>query len=317
MHHVEIPVHEHIINFLRSKGIIVDVELIGPAPKDRPRLNVWLKLESADYCKKIQEESYDFILSNTHSTYKSMNIFYKNIKPNKGFIDMEHDIFSGIPERFPKSLIIVFQDKHKDFCRRNGKAYIEARWPKLDAPTPKTSLIINSKEEAAFIGTSVLKNSRILYKSGFKKLWYKKYKSDWGVPMGLLDLPSEFTGPLGIKTCMSVFKFILTTHSSCFVEALLMGGLPILLPLMIKKENKIDDIISEVLIDRVKGLGKIKAITMDNIEQKIKKLNSDVGLFRAVRKELLNCWVSEDYFNLPPAYEVIYKYITGDFYNEF
>lgn len=313
LHRMELDVHNHIIDFLKSKFIKVDIELIGPAPKDNPGFNVWKKYETKSFCDEVVSKKYDFIISNTHSTTKSLKKFYMAVKNSvKAFIDMEHDLFSAFPERFEKSIVLTFQDKHSSFCKKKEIPHIRCRWPKLDAEVPKTSFKINDVwSEAVFIGTSALnrdiKEGYPLDKRGFNKIWYKKYKNDWDIPLNVENLPDEFIGPLGIKSCMSVFKFLLTINSSCFVEALLMGGLPILLPTNIVSEKKLNEVLSEVKLKN-KALGSIKAITVENLEKKIELLKNN-NFFESVRSCMLKNWVYEDYFNLPKAYEALYKII--------
>ena len=309
VHAVELPVQQHIIDFLRSKGYTVDVKTIGPAPISNPQTFVWSELESPSYQRVVNSINYDFIVSNTHSSF--LKKFFKAVKPKCSYIDIEHDLFCASPERFPQSVVMACQNKVSNFCTKHNIPFIECQWPKLHVAYMPCELKIDPWYEAVLIGSAIFGKKINVDMCGFNRLWYKKYTSEWQTPKGLNELPKEFTGPLGIKCCVNVFKFILTVESSCFIEALIMGGLPILLPNSIVEEHKYTDILSHVSLRSKPGVGKFKAITTNNIENKLSKLKNDPHLFKSIHKEMLAEWVRDDYFDLPPAHEAIYNFIKN------
>lgn len=309
LHRVEVPVHKHIIGFLRSKDIIVDVYLIGPGQLGK---NVWSELNSIRYANILRQKRYDFIISNTHSG--ALKPLFQRVKPRCGYIDIEHDIFSNIPVRFPKSFVFTFQDRHAVFCKKNKIPFIRCRWPKLDVPVENVSLGLDPWKEAVLIGTGsfnkIIEEGKSMHNLGFERLWYKKYLADWKAPFGTKALPDQFNGPIGLNYCLQNFKFVATRHSSAFVETLLMGGLPILLPDLITSEKKITDVVSEVTWDQKDSkISKFLTITTNNLQYKINTLRRFPYLFEITRKQLLDKWVKSDYYLLPPAYEAIYKHI--------
>lgn len=165
-----------------------------------------------------------------------------------------------------------------------------------------------------FIGTSainpMIRSKAPLNKIGFSKVWYKKYLPDWKCPVNSTGLPDIFTGPLGIRHCADNFKFIITQNSSCFVEFLLMGGIPILLPNHMKTSSIFNEILSDVFIN--KSIGTFKALTVENLQFKLKLLKEDKSLYNRTRQIMLDCWVDAEYFKLPSAAEAICSFIKNN-----
>lgn len=305
IHTLEVPCHQHIFNFLRTKGIQIDVKMLGPAPQNKPWMDVWSEIKSKKYHTKINAERYDFIISNTHSSY--LRALFNNVKPKYGYIDIEHDLFSGRPERFPESVIFTCHKKHTDWCKNNNRKFVECKWPKLNAEYIPTEFTLDPLSEIIFIGSYRYKNE-IKQSYGFEKMWYKKYQIVDGTPKGVTPLPDEFTGPLGTINCAKVSKFILTGKSSCFVEALMLGVIPILLKGFINKSEKIDEVLNKVIITDQPDMSFIYAVTVDNLQNKIQLLKSEY-LYKEVLEKMQNEWLPSNYFSLPSAGEAIYNYI--------
>jgi hypothetical protein len=308
LHKLELPCHQNIIDNLTKNGCEVDVELIGPAPPSSPWINVWTKINSENFIEECKKNKYDFIVSNTHSSY--ILSFASKVKPKYGYIDIEHDLFSYRPENFPNSFILTCTEKHSNWCETNERNFTRCRWPKLDAEYTKTTLSINRQTDAIFIGSYVFKKKKNINKYGFKNLWYKKYQKDDQISPQYKVLPEEFTGPIGIRNFV-ISDFLITQHSSCFVEALMLGLLPIMLPIKTIKVKDIDDILSVVRIANKPGVGDIKAITTENIETKIKLLSDDKILYNDVLAKMKAEWLSASYSSLPSAAEAMWDYIKG------
>lgn len=308
IHKVELPVHEHVIAYLKANGILVDLELLGPAPKDMPRKNVWTKLQDSEFIDELKNKNYNFVVSNTHSKYLSK--LYKALKKQTIFIDIEHDLLSNEPEHFLKSTVFTVQDKHTDYCRENDIPFVRCQWPKLDLQVSPCDVEINPWTEAVLIGTTAfneaIEKKKPFMKRGFHKIWYKKYASDWDQFKNTEELPSCFIGPVGIKHCADNFNFLLTQKSSCFVEFLLLGRTPIIIGDYEVKEE-LNDFISIVSLAGEDWT--FRAMTGVNIQKKINRLREDYSLYKEIRQTLLNDWIHKDYYELPSFKEALYKFV--------
>lgn len=296
VHAIELNCHQHIIDKLRFNNIEVRVESLGPAPKDKPNFNVWKNLQDNEYLEELYKENFSFVVSNTHSEYLSK---LRNKLVNTIFIDMEHDLFSEVPTHFEESTIFTFQKKHTEYCKSEGISFIECIFPKFSAEYKKVDLGIDKFSEVFIVGTTAfnkkIKDGKVVFKRGFKKIWYKKYTEDWDILKGTEKLPYEFTGPLGILNCADNFNFLLTVESSSFVEFILLGKLPILL----SKENKKYGSI----FDKIDG---------KSLQPIIKELRNNPDMFKQVNKNMFNMWATKDYFKLPSAGEALLKFIKDN-----
>lgn len=313
LHKSSVEVQQHIIDFLRSKDILVSVKVIPEAPESNPWIDVWREFKSVEYQEKVKKEKYDFIISNTHSS--GIRTFLNNVSPRMGMLDLEHDLFSTFPEVGVNSTVFACQKKHYDFCVNSGLNVSSCRWPLLDTNiSPTNNCGVDEFSDAILIGsyvfTPLIEANKSLEIQGFDKVWYKKYMDTDKVFKDTLPLPKEFSGPIGIKRCLEVCKFVITQQSSCFVETLLLGGLPILLLLNIRKETPINEVLSKVNVVVCGHLVEnIHAVTMTNINHKINLLKNDRNLFENARTTMLADWVDKNYFSLPTAHEAIYDFI--------
>lgn len=306
IHKLELPCHQYIIDFLIENGVQVVIEPIGPAPAKRPWIDVWSKIKGKAFIDECKKANYDFIVSNTHSSYIAS--FATQVTPKYGYIDIEHDLFSYRPENFKGSFILACHEKHSNWCEANDRRFARCRWPKLDAPYTKTDLTIDKFKDAIFVGSYVFKKiNKSINKFGFDNLWWKKYQHSDPVIPGYQTLPPEFDGPIGIRN-FTIAKFIITQQSSCFIEALMLGILPIILPAKINKSIKIDDILNAITIKNKPGVGTISAITTDNIQAKINLLK-DEALYQTTLEKMRADWLCDDYFSLPSAKEAMWNYI--------
>lgn len=310
IHKVEVPCHQHIINFLRYQGVDVTVKTIGPVVYKLSRngkkvwTNVWNNIKNKKYINNVINNHYDFIVSNTHSSF--LKNFYHKVKPKYGYVDVAHDLFNGIPEHFPNSMVPVFHEKHATWCKKNGRKFIKCRWFKLDADFKRADLSIDVWNEAILIGSYVFNQDESPINTyGFDKLWYKKYQKNDVVNKEYLLLPDEFTGPLGILNC-SISKFIVTQKSSCFVESLIIGVLPILMPDFIETSEKFNNVLDKVTIKKNPTIGKIYTITTNNIKEKIELLKNE-SIYAETLATMRNDWLCKDYFLLPRAHEALFN----------
>lgn len=315
----EYCVNEHIINFLREKGIDVVVDLIELVRSFDAN---WDRFSDAGYQKKHKEEKYDFIISNTHSSFPSIRNFQKNVLPKIGFIDLEHDLMSNdVPEHFAnygKSLLVAFHNRHYTSATKllNDRTISKARWIKLDASYPPIHDFnsIDMWNDAILIGSGIWEGmdfSRVGYFKHFRKVWYKKYVKSWNIK-GIDSLPEPFIGPLGSKYCADFCKFIVTESSSCYQDTLLFGSIPLLTGGSLIKEVPIDDLISEVTLKvwQPPGIAPFKAVTINgDIGYKVNTLKNNRSIFEKTHKLLFSEWFDENYTSLPSAHEVIYNFI--------
>ncbi len=309
IHKVEMPCHQHIVNFLRDQGADVTVETLGPSVQ-KPSIkgkkrwtDVWEKIRNKKYITNAINNHYDFIVSNTHSSY--LKGFYNKVKPKYGYIDVAHDLFNGEPERFPDSMLLACHEKHADWCKKNARIFTNCRWPKLDADFKKTNLSIDVWNEAILIGSYAFdQDESPINTHGFNKLWYKRYQKKDVVNKNYLVLPDEFTGPIGMLNC-SIAKFIVTQKSSCFVESLMIGVLPILMPDFIETSEKFNNVLNKVTIKNNPTIGKIHAITTNKIKKKIELLKNE-SVYAKTLSTMRNDWLCKDYFLLPRAHEALF-----------
>jgi len=319
----EFCVHEHIVNFLKEKGVEITFEPVNI-------VNSWgtdlTKFSKPEFIEKYKEINYDFILSAVHSTFPQIVQFQKEIKPKIGFIDIEHDLFANdMPEyslSYNKSLLITFNKRHYATANRllkNDRKIVRCRWIKLDANYPKVDFdSVDMWTDAILIGTGMWEGqdfSNIPYFKEFRKVWYKKYEDCWEIS-GVNILPKQFVGPLGSKYCADACKFFITQASSCYQDALLFGSIPLLLPSNIIKAKQEDDILStvEMKVWMPPGISPLKAIVVDkNIGEKLHKLRNSISLFNEVKETLFLEWFAEDHYSLPSAHEIIYNFMSENY----
>lgn len=314
-HSPDLVSNRHIFDFLISNGIDLDIYSIYNKKGGRNRIlknNTFFyeDFEKPEVYNKINKKKYDFIISNCHS--ERFKKLYSNVKPKGGYIDTPHDLFTPIPNRFPKSKVFVFNKRQRDYCINNKKDFYYCRWPKLDIKYENYHFSkIDKRNDAILIGdrnftTTIRKNKNCVdvEHNCFKVLWYKKYRSNDLCCKDTTPLPNKFIGPRGIKYCCDHSEFILTIGSSCFVEAILFGSIPILLPNKITSCKEINSILSKVF---VKGAGSVIAITAKNLNEKIKMLKNNPKLLNKTKRKMLSYWVDDDYFNLPIFHEELYR----------
>ena len=318
----ELCVNEHIINFLKQKGITVVVDLIKLIRSFDAN---WNRFSDHSFQKKHNDEKYDFIISNTHSSFPQLRNFQNNVRPRVGFIDLEHDLMSNdLPEHFAnygKSLLLTFHNKHHASAIKflKDRFITKARWIKLDVNYSSTLKCdyIDMWNDVILIGFGIWEGkdfSNVAWFKNFNKVWYKKYVESWTIK-GLESLPNPFIGPLGSKYCADVCKFIVTEGSSCYQDALLFGSIPILITGGLKSESIVDDIISEVTLKswQPPGVSPFKAITLSgDFTHKIDILRKDAGVFKKIHKILFSEWFDDNYFSLPSAHEVMYDFIKDN-----
>lgn len=316
----ELSTNIHIINFLQSKGIEVITQPIRVINNYAAEMK---QFKNIGFNKRHIFAKYDFILWATHSaTSQEFRYFQKQVKPRVGFIDIEHDLFANdLPEHclsYGKSLLVTFQKRHYENSIKllsENRKIINAKWPKLSIYYPP--LLIDKEidrwNDVILIGTGIWNGIDIpldgIFRS-FNKVWYKKYVSDWFVN-GIEMLPDQFNGPIGSKYCTDVCKFIITMGSSCYQDALLFGSIPILMPGTVTKETIINDIISMVEVKPwvFPDIEPFKAITTNNLEEKLSYLKYDYDLYKKIHRELFLEWFDSDYYSLPTAHNIIYDFI--------
>jgi hypothetical protein len=313
---VNIPmlsVQTHIIEYLRSK----DIDVVIEQTTDSGDYN-WKRFAQKTFQDKHLEEKYDFIISNTHSTYPQFRSFQNKVKPRVGFIDLEHDLLSCKPEfsiDYGKSAILIFHNKYFDYAKEHlsSRKLIKCRWPLLDVPfEPKDFKEASLYEDAIVVDTyafNCILGKNMKLPKGFRKFWYKKFLPERGHPINVTPLPDYCCCPKGVKHCFDICKFVITRQSSIFVESLLFGAIPILLTYCLVENKKHNDIFSYVRLKN-NPLPKFKAIIADDLlPKKLERLRANKKFFEEVQKELFLDWFDEDYFLLTSAHEAMYKFI--------
>lgn len=308
-------IQKHVIDFLEKNGIEVDLKKMYPPKPGYIVENYWKDMwYNKSYHALCKKRNYDFILCNVHS--EALGLFYSAVKPKIGLIDIEHDLLSLKPSyapRYGKSAILTFQKHHYNYAKKLGdRSVFNCRWIKLDVEydyVDYSMFDINKYEDAIIIGGNGINDKEFSDGiGGFNKLWYKKYLPIWEAPNGTEALPDIFCYPKGIKYCCDACKFIITARSSCYLESLLFGSMPILLSKDLQSEQPVNDMISKVTLHNEPGL-KFNAITTTNCGYKVNKLRKDPALFEETRIKLLDEWVVKEYFQLPSAHETIYNFM--------
>jgi len=311
-HKVQVPVIQHILDLFENNGIKTVLEIVPEALKASPWKDVWGKFKTKQFYDKTNKACYDYIISNTHSSYIPQ--FFENVKPKIGFIDIEHDLFSFVPEYgIKETTIFTFHDKHYEFCLHEEINAVRCKWPLLNVTTPKTTFsAIDKWEDAIFIGSYLFNKDKDYTLPVFKTIWHKKYRDDDFTFKDMGVLPTEFCGPIGTKLCAEHCNFFITLNSSCFVEALLLGCLPIILPDYIIDEKIYSEVLSEVTIKNGPSfIENILAVTTTNLSEKLSILRFDQNLFKETIQSMLNNWVKDDYYTLPDASKALLDFITG------
>lgn len=312
---VVFDVYEHIVDFLEKNEIEVDVKKIGPRKPNETIYNYWkhLRYDKSfhDLCRK---RNYDFILSTTHS--EALTPFYNAVKPKIGFIDVGHDLLDLAPQPFPKygnSAILTFQKYQYAYSKKlGGRSVFNCRWTKLDMEYDSVdynTFNVNKYEDAIIISGPGINDKKFSNGvDGFNKLWCKKYLPTGPIPIGTEALPDIFCYPRGVKYCCDACRFIITARSSCCLEALFFGSMPILVSKDLSSEQPVDDMISKVSLYQQPKF-KFNAITTTNCGYKVDKLRKNPALFEEIRIKLLYEWGLENYIQLPSAHETLCNFI--------
>jgi hypothetical protein len=246
-----------------------------------------------------------------------MQAFLTSVRPKIGFIDIAHDLFeSPLPHVLTPygvhgdSVVLTFHKQHAQNAEEylnNYRTVIRSRWYKLDVDYKETvpDENIDRWNDAIMIGNHLEPYKELLFvPAGFRKVWYK-HKNYEGPVLGTHLLPEQYDGAKGLKHCADLCNFVLSTHSSVCVESLLFGQIPIFLPGWYKELSREDDLFSTVAISGYHGL---KVITADNLTHKMHILR-DKTKFQFAHKMLYSQWFDENYLQLPPAHEVMWKFM--------
>ncbi len=305
------PSQQHIIDHLREKGAEVFVEEAA----------AWetIKFENTFFIHQHANRKYDFIIFNAHYDEPPMQAFFTSVRPRIGFIDIDHDLLEfPVPhvmlpyDIHGDSAVLTFHKIHDQYAEdylNNYRTLIRSRWYKLDSEYEETvrDSGVDKWNDAIMVG-SFLEPYRntLLDPGGFRKVWYKQRDKE-DLIMGTYKLPEQCTGPKGVKHCADLCNFTLSSCSSICVEALLFGQIPIYLPGRYQELSRVDDLFSTIAVGSFHGL---KVITADNLEHKMQILR-DKEKFHFVHKILYSQWFDENYLQLPPAHEVIWKFMEA------
>ena len=308
-----LSVQTHIIEYLRSKEVNVIVEQTTDAGEYN-----WKRFAQKSFQDKHLDAKYDFIISNTHSTYPQFRSFQNVVKPKVGFIDLEHDLLNCRPEfsiDYGNSAILIFHNKYFNYAKEHlpTRKLIKCRWPLLDVTFESVDFKESSLYKDVIIVDTYAFNSTLgknmKLPEGFRKFWYKKYLPGRGHPANVNPLPDYCCYPKGVKYCFDICKFVLTRQSSIFVESLLFGAIPILFTYCLEENKKHNEMFSYVRLKN-NPLPKFKAIIADNsLSEKLEKLRADKVFFEKIQKELFLEWFDEDYFSLPSAHEAMWDFM--------
>jgi hypothetical protein len=312
---VVFDVYKHIVDFLEKNEIEVDVKKIGPRKPNETIEEYWRELRyGKGFHKLCRKRNYDFILSTTHS--EALIPFYNAVKPKIGFIDIGHDLLDLTPHPFPnygKSAILTFQKYQYSYSKKlGGRSVFSCRWTKLDMEydyVDYSMFDIDKYEDAIIIGGPGINDIEFINgMDGFNRLWCKTYLPTGKIPTGTKALSEIFCYPRGVKHCCDACKFIITARSSCYLEALFFGSMPILFSKDLSSEQPVNDIISKVSLYRQPKF-KFNAITTTNCGYKVDQLRKDPALFEEIRTKLLHEWGLENYVQLPSVHETVYNFI--------
>lgn len=304
-----VPSQQHIIDYLREKEVEVHVEEAA----------AWetIKFENTFFIHQHVNRKYDFIIFNSHYDEPPMQAFLTSVRPKIGFIDIDHDLLEyPVPQVLQPydvhgdSAVLTFHKIHDRFAAElltDYRTLIRSRWYKLDSeyePTVQDSGV-DKWNDAILIG-SFLEPFResLIDPGGFRKVWYKQRDKEDSIP-GSHTLPEQCIGPKGVKHCADLCKFVLSNCSSICVEGLLFDQIPIFLPGRYREMSRPDDLFTIISIGSFNG---IKAITADNLEHKMQILR-DKEKFKFAHKILYSQWFDNNYLQLPPAHEVIWKFM--------
>jgi hypothetical protein len=192
MHYLDYDIQHQIVNYLRSKNLHVDMHLICQKGEEFPGQRILTDM----VFELLNKVEYDFIFCNTHSTWLCEKMIKKlvygdgreeiletfedglfgAVKPRFGYVDIEHDLFTPIPEHFPKSFVVSFHQSHYDYCVKNNIQTIKCRWPKLDIEFPaREKLIVDRSREAVLIASNAYleeAKTKSVKLFGFNNLWF-------------------------------------------------------------------------------------------------------------------------------------------------
>ena len=178
---------------------------------------------------------------------------------------------------------------------------------KHDGDPEQDAVVIGSHKYLYLAGTKFEMNG------SFRRVWMKKFMESDPVIEGCEAAPSCCTGLGGVPYLPQFSKFWFVVESSCYVEALMFGCIPILWSPHTKVLGEVDDIISSVeakknsVVERLK----IPAIVPTDIDRKIKVLREDPQRYQETLAKLSQPFLFPDMKSLPTTVEVLTELCRG------
>lgn len=332
--------HQHIVDFLRQRGCKVEVVTIK---HDGHMYNGIGKYKTTmrygDFCgqamvQKCNQIKYDVIIFTIHSTgfkgagstpTNAIGRFQTKVSPRLGYVDIEHDLLFSNPchSMLQKSLgIVSFHGPHVQFLEKLGYQTHMAQWYKLGEQLPPHGMAnVDPLQDAVFVGTNspgwmihLNKHQQLPYGKLFRNVWYKRFTpKDDQLKAGTKRLPPPFDGPTGVAQCAKIAKFFFVRSSSCLLEAMLYGSIPILYNVGEQPTEQVTEVVSRVKIPRDVRYPceQMLAVTPTDLDKKVKLLRKQPDVYQETLALLKQDWFPEDYQALPTTHETVWKIIRG------
>lgn len=313
---------QHIIDHLRNNDCEVTLECVC-FEKNGDR---WGRFSHPAMTTKHGPKHYDFHIMSTHNGNPNVEQFQKFSRPRIGCIDIEHDLFHPVPERSPDRQsvgVFVFTKQHEVHLKQipNIKK-IHARWYKLDGSVVSNETLFETfpiKDEfgvyspgadAVIIGSNHWPWPEVpeMISRCFHYVWYKPYHALDNTMRGSVRLPGSFENAQGVNSLNRVSRFWFTFESSCFVEALLYGCIPILCSDAIIERERVSEYIDvvKIIANRQAGTGQFRtvaAVTLHDWKKKFSALQRDLKAQRDVYHALRSFWFHDDVLSWPTVHE--------------
>jgi hypothetical protein len=322
----------HILAALRGAGHTVITEASGD----------YRRFTDKAFVERHSNAHYDASIFNNHVGNPAMTNFYFATLTPRSYI-LEHDVFNqnleGASPVFKAYKTLVFTKPHESQARANGlKNIVQAKWYKFGMELPPAEEHPLKKQNALLVESALWDlDHKFVYRDFFRNVYLKRWKAEecflkslgpagYVVEMrprthtfGATSWPENLIGMKGMYYGSRLASFWFIRESSMYVEALMCGCLPILYEAKkIEFQNEpyiicsspIDEIISQVRLNvrlndtKTKTID-LSAITCEDLQNKIYKLQNSVELYEESWKKLASNFLFSTPIQDLPAVETI------------
>jgi hypothetical protein len=276
---------------------------------------------------KISQE-WGLCIWNIHQNMGAVRKFQRFTNSLYGHLSIEHDILGGAPDVSVHAKkecgVFSFQKHNTAWLKKHKKcSIIKSQWNKVEIDYDTVELEgSNIDKDAIYIGTHNPRVKKYLrmdhedsYFKLFRKIWYKPYLTPKWLKKGTIQLPKEFWGTEGTYHCSKIAKIWFTYGSSSYMDALLYGCIPILLPSpkmkIIEKKNSYLHKVKLFSDWQVKQVKFNALVCTKGIGKVIKKLQSNDEFFQEVLEKLKDEWWDDEHINLLPYSEALSEFVKN------